>query len=442
MATRGLPRRIGLVPATTLVIASMIGVGVFTTTGFLLRDLGSPLAVLSAWALGGVLALCGALSYAELGAALPQNGGEYQLLSRIYHPVAGFIAGWISFVVGFSAPLAAVAIAFGQYASRLLPGVHPTPLAIIAIVSLAALHMSRVSLGSIVQSVITFVEVALIAVFIVGGLRSGVPQHLGDTQNAPLVRTLLSPAFGAALVYVSFAYSGWNAAAYVAGEVENPGRTVPRALVLGTSLVAVLYVGINAVLLMSAPAGELEGVVEIGYVGAVRLFGPGAGKVLSVIMTLCLFASIGAQIVAGARVYEAMGRDYAALRIFARRGPQTGPIVGIGLQAAVAIVMVLTASFDALLTYVGFTLSLSALLTVCGLFVLRVREPTLPRPYRTAGYPMTPLLAICILLWMAVHAIWQRPVASLTGLGTILIGAALFTVVRDGNGGSREQGTP
>lgn len=425
-----LPRRIGLAPATSLVVASMFGAGVFTTAGLLLRDLGSPLAVLAAWAIGGVLALCGALSYAELGAALPRNGGEYQLLSRIFHPAVGFVAGWVSFIVGFSAPIAAVAIAFGRYAARAVPWVRPDLAAIGAIFGFSALHATRVSLGSAVQSAVTIAEVLLILVFAAGGLWAGTPGRLLHGAEGSLAHALQSPAFAVGLVYVSFSYSGWNAAAYVAGEVERPDRTLPRALVLGSGLVALLYLGLNAAFLMSAPAEELAGVVEVGHVAAVRLFGQGAGRALSAVIAVCLLASIGAQLMTSARVYEAMGRDHAALRVLARRGPESGPVAGVALQAVAAVVMVLTASFDALLTYVGFTLSLSALLTIVGLFVLRRREPTLARPYRTGGYPVTPLLAVLISTWMVVQTILERPVAAIAGLATLVTGALLYLLVR------------
>lgn len=425
-----LPRSIGAAAATSLVVASMIGAGVFTTTGLLLRDLPSPLAVLSAWALGGLLSLCCALSYAELTAALPDNGGEYQLLSRIYHPGVGFVAGWISFVVGFSAPIAAVAVAFGRYASWAVPGIRPDVGALGAILLLSVLHAARVSLGSTVHTAVTIAEVLLIAAFVAAALWTGSPGRLLDGGSAAFSRSVSSPSFAVGLVYVSFAYSGWNAAAYVAGEVTRPERNLQRALVLGTSTVALLYLAINTAFLMAAPRNELAGVVEVGYVAAVRLFGQGAGRALSAVIALCLLASIGALLMTGARVYESIGRDHAALRLLAWRGGKSGPVAGVALQAAVASVMAITASFDALLTYVGFTLSISALVTVAGLFVLRRREPALARPYRTGGYPVTPLIAMLALGWMGLETIIERPATSVAGLATLATGALLYFVVR------------
>ena len=428
--SESLPRSIGAATATSLVVASMIGAGVFTTTGLLLRDLPSPLAVLSVWALGGLLSLCCALSYAELSAALPDNGGEYKLLSRIFHPAVGFVAGWVSFIVGFSAPIAAVAVAFGRYASWAVPGIPPDFGALGAILVLSVVHAGRVSFGSMVHTAVTIAEVLVVGAFIAAALWTGSPGRLLDGGPAAFSRSVSSPSFAVGLVYVSFAYSGWNAAAYVAGEVTRPERNLQRALVLGTSAVALLYLAMNTAFLMAAPRNELAGVVEVGHVAAVRLFGDGAGRALSALIALCLLASMGAQLMTGARVYESIGRDYAVLRLLAWRDKEGVPVAGVALQAIVASVMAITASFDALLTYVGFTLSISSLVTVAGLFVLRRREPALARPYRTGGYPLTPLIAMLALGWMGLEAIVERPATCIAGLATLATGALLYVLVR------------
>jgi APA family basic amino acid/polyamine antiporter len=428
------PRRIGLVSATMLVVASMIGVGVFTTTGLLVRDVQSTTAVLVAWLVGAILALCGALSYAELGALLPENGGEYQLLSRIFHPAAGFVAGWVSFVVGFSAPLAAVSIAFGEYSARIVPGLSPGVAALVALSTFSVLHTVRVSIGSGVQSVVAATQALLMLAFIVIGVWQAEPgRFLGDADYAATAKAIASPSFAVGLIYVSFSYSGWNAAAYIAGEIEDPERNVPRALILGTASVGLLYVGVNAVFLMSAPPDALSGVVEIAHVAAEHLFGPNAARAVSAIVALGLLASIGALLMTGARIYEAVGRDYPALRVLAWRGRNTGPFVGIGLQATAAVLMALTATFDGLLTYIGFTLALSSLFTIAGLFVLRRKRPVTEQQYRVWGYPVTPLLAIAILAWTVVHSLLERPVASAVGIGTMLVGLLVYFAVRSGS---------
>lgn len=426
MTRRGHPRSIGVVGAIAIVVASMIGTGVFTTTGFLVRDLGSNAAVLSAWAIGGIIASCGALAYAELVAALPENGGEYQLLGRIYHPAVGFVSGWVSLVVGFSAPIAASALAFGEYLGRVLPGVPPTGAALGLVAGAALLHALHVTLGSGVLSASTLLDVLLIVAFVAAGLWAGDfgVFTLGDRQGT--ADALASPAFGVGLIYVSFAYSGWNGAAYVAGEIRRPGRNLPLALVSGTLLVSALYLGLNLVFLIGAPASVLSGQVEVGHLVARELFGESAARAVSAVVALGLFTTVLSLVMTGPRVYERMGEDHPRLARLAGRSGARGPTRAIVLQTALAVVMVTSASFDALLTYMGFTLSLFSALTIAGVFVLRRREPDLQRPYRAWGHPLTTLLAIALMLWMLIHALLERPLTSGIGLATLAVGGILY----------------
>ncbi|MBW2524614.1 MAG: amino acid permease [Deltaproteobacteria bacterium] len=430
-------RRLSSTTATLLVVANMVGTGVFTTTGFLIRDLGSPSAVLLAWVVGGLLALCGALAYSELAAAIPKNGGEYAILSRVFHPAVGFVAGWISLVVGFSAPIAASALAFGQYFGAIVPGAHPMIAAVVLVVLLSVVHALHVTMGSGVQNAFTIAKVALILVLVVGGLALGDPARVTAASAEPLSAGVLSPAFAIGLIFISFAYSGWNGAAYLAGEVQRPARTLPLALIAGTGLVMLLFLGLNFVFLSSAPLAELSGVVEVGHVAAVNLFGPRAGTLLSGVIALALVSSVGAMIMAGPRVYEAMGEHSPRLRFLRYRTKGGGPAAAVVLQAVVALIMVATATFEVLLTYIGFTLSLMAGLTVLGVMWLRYREPDLHRPYRVWGYPFTPLAFVALSGWMILHALLERPIVALAGFVTLGSGAALYallggrTVTRD-----------
>ena len=419
-----------------LVVASMVGTGVFTTTGFLVRDIGSSPAVMACWVLGGLLAMAGALSYAELAAALPENGGEYLLLSRIYHPSLGFVAGWISLVVGFSAPIAASAIAFTSYLQAVFPGVPALPASIGLIVLLSVIHCLRLEVGSGFQNALTLCKLLLIVAFIVGGLALGQPAQSLQPGDVAAGTALLSPGFAVGLVFVSFSYTGWNAALYIAGELKDPARTLPLSLVLGTLLVTALYLGLNAVFLGSVPSTELSGVLEVGHVSATALFGQGAGKLLSIVIALGLISTVGAFIMTGPRVYEAMGHHYPGLRIVTGRVSGGGPTRSIVLQAVVAIIMLFSASFDALLTYTGFTLSGVAALTVAGVTVLRRREPDLPRPYRTWGYPVTPVLFVALMVWMMGHSVFERPVVALAGAVTVGLGFVFYFVL---NRGGRER---
>lgn len=421
-------RRIGVRTATFLVVASMVGTGVFTTSGLLLRDLRSVPAVMAAWALGGLLAMTGALCYAELVAALPENGGEYHLIGVSFHPSLGFATGFVSFIVGFSAPIAASAIAFGSYAHAIWPWVPVTPAALALVAAMCAVHAWRVGVGGIMQDALTAFKILLIALFVlVGafGLKSG---HLSYAEQ-PVLTSTLSPAFAISLIYVTFSYSGWNAATYIAGEMRDPQRSVPLALVLGTALVTALYLAVNLVFLGSAPAAKLSGVVEVGHVAAVAVLGERAGSALSAVIALGLISTVGALIMTGTRVLDAMGRDHRALAALARRSEGGAPFVAVGLLGLLASVMVLTASFDALLAYIGFTLSIFAALAVLGVVVMRFRRPDLPRPYRTFGYPFTPLVFVTLMVWMIVRSFFERPVVALAGGGTIALGLSLWLVL-------------
>ena len=407
---------IGFTTGALLIVANMIGVGVFTTTGYMVDALHSPAAILVAWLVGGIAAYCGALVYAELGSALPRNGGEYQLLSRIFHPALGFMAGWVSLIVGFAAPLAAFSSKFGDYLAALDFPASPRVSGLVLIGALAVLHSVHVATGSRTHNAFSIGKIVLILVFIVAGLAWGDMSRLaeGDQAWGKVVR---SPLFAIQLVYVSFSYTGWNTAAYLAGEFRNPTRDVPRAVLAGTALVAVLYLGLNVVFLASAPMNVLAdkaNVGEVGRVAAIGLFGPDAGKLMTLLIALGLVSAASANSMAGPRVYEAMGFDYPILKSLTHRRAGGGPVVAILLQSGLAAVMLLTASFETLLSYIGLTLSLVAALTVAGVIVLRVREPALPRPYRTWGYPVTPLIFLALEGWM-VYFLVQRDVAAVSG---------------------------
>jgi len=425
--------KIGVTTGTSLIIANMIGVGVFTTTGYMVDAISSPIAVLVAWLVGGVAALCGALSYAELGAALPRNGGEYQLLSRIFHPALGFVAGWVSLIVGFAAPLAAFAMAFGEYVNVLAPSLSPKVSGIVLVSVLGLLHSLDVGTGSRTHNLFTLGKILLIVGFILAGLaRCGLSLLTAESQ-APVGKALISPNFAVQLLFVSFAYSGWNTALYVAGEFRRPEHDIPRAVLLGTVVVAVLYIALNIVFLASAPAEELikkGNIARVAHVAAVSLFGTGAGQFISFLIAVGLVSAASANTMAGARVYEAMGVDYPALRIFTRRRAGGGPIVAIGVQAGLAVALLLTSSFDALITYVGLMLALCTGATVLGVIVFRRREPDFPRPYWTWGYPVTPVLFLLIECWMITSAVQRTPLTAAVSAGTIILGLILYAVVR------------
>lgn len=418
-------RRLGMTAATAMVVANMIGFGVFTSTGFMVPNLQAE-PILFNWMLGGLLALCGAAAYAELGTMMPRVGGEYVYLSKAYHPAVGFLSGWVSLIAGFSAPIAGAALVFGKYLHAVVPWLPDRAAALALIVTTTVLHMFDVALGSRVQTGFTVLKVALVVGFIAGGFTVG----NGDWANLETAMpgasdSVLAPAFWISLVYVSFSYSGWNAAAYVAGEIENPARVLPRALLLGTGIVTALYLSLNLVFLYAAPAEALAGKDEIGYVAAVHLFGEQAGRWLSTIIALALVSAVSAMVMAGPRVYTAMAEDGLFFRSMARRTRRGAPLFSVILQGALAVLLVLLSTVRELIQYIGFTLSLFAALTVLGVFVLRARMPDAPRPYRTLGWPVTPALFVALSLWMAVHLVRGQPGPTLIG-GGITIGSGLL----------------
>lgn len=424
-------RVIGAFSAIMLVVASMIGTGVFTTTGLLLEQTPSAAAVLWAWLIGGVLAFFGALSYAELVSIYPKNGGEFQLLSKIFHPAVGFVAGWVSLIVGFSAPIAAASLAFGAYLQSIVPSINVTLSAVIIIILLSITHAIRVTFGSALQNVFTVAKLLIVGVFIVGGLYLGDFGLIVEESPKDTWLSMLAPSFAVGLIYITYAYSGWNGSAYIAGEITNPRRNVPLALALGTVIVTLVYLGLNAVFLAAAPVVELSGQVDVGAVAAKSLFGENAGRVLSGVIALLLVSSISAMIMAGPRVYQSMGSEYACFAFLTKRKASSGPYFAILLQAVISLLMLATASFDALLSYIGFTLSISSALTVVGVFVLRKRSPQLERPYKCWGYPITPIFFIALSLWMVVFTVIEAPIVALWGLGTVTVGLFLYFLVKD-----------
>ena len=424
-------RRLHVRSAALLVVASMVGTGVFTTTGFLIRDLRSAPAVLLGWLLGGVAAFCGALAYGEIAAALPDNGGEYAMLSRIYHPSLGFVAGFVSLFVGFAAPIAASAIAFGDYLARVFPGGPawwPPVAGIGLIVVSTAVHIGHMKRGTLAQDAFTLLKIGFIAALVLTALPFIDWGHLSTSPRSPLEATL-STDFAIGLVYISFAYTGWNAAAYVAGEIIDPERSLPRALAVGTAVVTVLYLALNLVFLGAAPAEDLAGQVEVGHIATEALFGSSAGRAVSAIIALGLVSTVGAMIFTGPRIYEAMGKHHPRLRWASRTSRDRGPVAATLVQAAVSIAMVLSTSFDALLTYAGATLSLFAALAAAGVFVLRIREPELPRPYRTWGHPITTLIFIALTLWMIISTVIERPSVALAAAGTLALGVVAYVML-------------
>ena len=432
-------KSITLLTATCIVVANMIGTGIFTSLGFQVGDLNTGFSILVLWFIGGVCALCGALSYAELGAALPRSGGEYHLLGAIYHPALGFLAGWVSATVGFPAPTALAAIAFGQYFVKIAPdmpslalwnySLPPEKYIALVIILIATLFLLRnVRLGAAFQNASTLLKVGLVLVVIGAGFFVTKIQPVSFLPASGDGRLITSGPFAVSLVYVMYAYLGWNASIYLAGEVRDPARVIPRSVILGTVIVMFLYLAVNAVFLLSTPMSEMAGKVEVGLIAGNHLFGASGAKIMAGLICAGLISTVSAMIWIGARVTMVMGEDMRLLRPFASCTKDGVPVIATLVQSGVAVVLLLSSTFSTVTTYVQFSLQICSFLVVLGVIVLRFSQPNLPRPYKTWGYPVTPLIFLFISAWMLIH-IWQsNPTESRWGLGMMAVGLILYAI--------------
>jgi len=440
MCQPSLVRRIGTVTATAIVVSNMMGTGIFTTTGFLAGDLGSPLLVLSIWLVGGLIALAGALSYIELALNFPRSGGEYVYLSEAWGPAWGFIDGWVSFFAGFSAPIAAAALAISAYLGLSATGfavatgpltfhLAPAQLTACAIVTVFTVlnFLGALAVGRL-QTTLTAIKLAVVAGFlllgfIIGGGDTGhFSQTAERTSNLPLIEQ-----FAVSLVFVLFAYSGWNAAVYVAEEVRDPEKTFPVALALGTTLVIVLYFSLNVLFVYGASLEELKGVIAVGAEVAEALFGADTARWFSLAMALSLLATVNAMCLVGPRVYFAMAQDRAFFPMAARIHPKwKSPWVSVLMQGCASVLLIILPTFRGLIVYIGFTLYLFTALSVLALFKFRRRPGWKRFAWLDRTYPSVPILYIVTSAWILVFSIKGAPLPSLFALVTVLGGALVY----------------
>ena len=416
---------------TAVVIANMIGTGVFTSLGFQLLDIQSGFAILLLWALGGLIAVCGSMTYAELGSALPRSGGEYNFLTEIYHPSAGFISGWISATIGFSAPTALAAITFSTYLLTIFPEINNDWLRkIIAcslIVTLAFIHSSdRKSSGGL-QMIFTVMKVGVIILFCFGAILFAKNiQPVSFSPNSNDISTIFSGSFAVSLIYVSYAYTGWNAATYLSSEIERPQKYLPLILISGTTIVTALYILLNFVFLSVAPIDDMQGKIEIGFIAANSAFGGSVANFTGLVLSLLLISTVSAMTLAGPRVLQVIGEDFKVLNILSSKRKDGIPSTAIYIQSLIAIIFILSSSFESILVFAGFTLALNSFVTVIAVFVLRSKQPNLPRPYKTFGYPFTPLIYLALTGWTLYFVIINRPIEVLFSLGIILSGLIFY----------------
>ena len=419
---------VSAVTAAAIVMADMVGVGVFTSLGFQVKDITSGFVLLLLWVVGGLVALCGATAYSELAGMFPRSSGEYNYLARSYHPAVGFLAGWLSATVGFAAPIALAAMAFGEYFKALVPGAPPLAVGLGVTWLVALVHLRGVRYGSAFHNVWTVLKLALIIAFLIAGLTFATPQPISFAPSALDLHTIVGAPFAISLVFVMYSYSGWNAATYIAGEIRDPQRSLPRALIAGTLVVLALYVALNAVFLRVAPIASLAGQLDVAVIAGRHIFGEDGARAVGALICLGLVSSISAMTWIGPRVTMTMGEDIPMLRLFARQSANGVPTVAILFQLAVVNVMLLTQSFEAVLDFIQFSLTACSFLAVLGVIKLRFTRPDMPRPYRTWGYPVTPLIFLLVTGFVMYYLVANRPVQSLAGFSMMLAGLAIYAL--------------
>jgi APA family basic amino acid/polyamine antiporter len=485
-------RSVSFYTAIAIVVANMVGAGVFTSIGFQAAgfkfatakgaDFAPYFPILMLWLVGGIVALCGALSYGELAAMFPRSGGEYNYLSKIYHPSFGFLSGWVSATVGFSAPVALACMALGKYVASVMPGVNGTVVAIGVLVAITGIHTYDVKTGSLFQRVSTAVKVILVVGFIFGGfLITPSPENISVLPKEGDWKMVFGSAFAINLAFVSFSYSGWNASAYLSNEIINPKRNVPRSLLLGTLAVTVAYILLNYIFLYTVPVGELAAEqmkdfntpLEVGYLSANKIFGTAIGKTMGLMIALLLISSISAMIFAGPRVTQVMGEDLPLLKKLAVRNTKGIPVFAILLQSTISLILILTASFDTVLFYIAFTLDIFTFSTVLGIFVMRSRrgkirtrvneiknilqnetlseeetkaleaelaekEGIVTPTYSTWGYPITPAIFLMATGWTMYYLLTQRTQGSLIALATVVLGLIIYFIDKSNRQGKED----
>jgi APA family basic amino acid/polyamine antiporter len=439
MAEEKLQRKLGLFPATNIVIANMIGAGIFTTAGLLMAGLNDPLLMLVLWAVGGIIALCGAFSYGELGAAMPGAGGEYLFLSKLYNPIYGFLSGWVSFIVGFSAPIAASAMGFSEYFCRAVPILENpeimNPVLMKKLISVSVIliftfiHYRGIKTGARVKNILTILKVALIVILLLAGLLSG-KGDLSNFHDGGHIESGLGgwKTIGLSLMWIMFAYSGWNASTYLGAEIKNPSKILPRSLIYGTGLVIILYLGINFLYIYGINPEEMKGVISVGGLAMGNLFGKSADMIFSMIIAFALFSSLSAFIIIGPRVYYSMAKDGLFFKSVAKIHKRFEvPSNSILLQCLIAVILAFSGTFEQVLTYMGFALGIFPVLTVIGVFKLRANNPG---ALHLPGYPVTQIIYIIAGIMILVLSFLERPVESSIAALTVIIGIPAYFIFK------------
>jgi basic amino acid/polyamine antiporter, APA family len=439
MQEEELKRGFGLSTATYVVIASMIGTGILISPGYMMASLGNHWLILGLWLFGGLLAICGALCVAELAAALPKAGGEYVYLREAYGPMPAFLSGWSSFFLGFSAPLAVASYIAAKYLltpfglaensdSNLLVKV----LAAVIIIAITLPNLIGQSFSAWTQNLTTIIKIGLFVVLVVFAVLFGKGKLANFSEGRPIGDVDLATA-ASQLFYVMFAYSGWNAASYLAGEVKNPGKILPKSLLIGTGFVTVLYLAINLVFAYAIPIGDISfqsgNAEQVPQIAVANLFGGRVSSVFSVLLGFTFLATVSAFIITGPRIYYAMAKDglFPAIAGYIS-GKGHIPVYAMAAQSVCAIIFIFVTPFQSLYKYASVGLSIFTLLFIGAVYVLRWKQPSLERPFRMPGYPVIPAIYMIAILFVTVFAFTQWKMPSIFSLASILVGIPVYYI--------------
>lgn len=420
-------------------MANIIGTGIFTTSGFIMGFLGNPLLMLSLWFAGGIIALCGAIAFGELGATFPEAGGEYIFITKLFSPLLGFLSGWLSLIVGFSAPIAASAIGFSEYLTLAIPSLqsflnanglfNPALIkklfSIIIILIFTLIHSRGLVFGAMVQNVLTILKVALIAGVIIAGFTvgNGSLQHFYPESQFQFTFSGWK-SIGLSLMFVMFAYSGWNSATYIGSEIKSPQKVIPKSLLISTGIVVVLYLLFNMFFVYAIPPVEMNGVTEIAGLAAGKAFGPIAESVISLLISFALISSLSAFIILGPRVYYSMTKEGYFFEFAAKVHPKYKvPVGAILLQSSIAIVLVLSGTFEQILVYMGFSLGIFPIIAVLGVFKLRLSGKS---ALKLPGFPAVHIIFIITGIAILILAFFERPLESSIAILTALTGIPVY----------------
>lgn len=425
---KGAERTLGYFTATLIIIAAMIGTGIFTLPGYVAKYIPNPFLIVSAWVIVGFISLCGALCYAEISSVFNENGGEYLFLSKLIHPSVGFMSAWVSFIVGFSAPCAAAATAFGAYTS-VITGLHsniPTALFIVLIFSIV--HILGVRTGGYLQNGLTLLKVILVLIFIILGFSLlRVSDNLIVYSNYN-IKNSLDQNFWTSLLLISYAYAGWNTAVYISGEIKKPEKNIPLALITGTIIVSLLYIAINVIYINTLSFKEMNSVLEIGFVTMKKLYGNSVGIYFSIGISVALSSMISALIMAGSRLYMQVGKDVIIFKVISKKTKNNTPVVGLLIQCLITSLLIVTMNYERLLYYIGFTLNIFSIITVASVFIIRKKK--MLTTFHVPFYPATPLIFITFHIIILSQTIIQRPIESLIGFVTIFVGYLIYAFTK------------